>query len=392
MEMTQMAAPSRPGRIGLSRLLAAALAVTVAASGSATAASWRSCNGTPVRPESIPMAFVVNGCSTGDNGTPRGRSVVNALGEVSGYAPLGMWGAWDEGACRIEHGDGQSDVAVVPASGTDGMPGLTVKQYDGCTFSWEEEHIEESDVMARSDLNFDEPDQSVVATASSDVGLGRAVMLHEMVHGVGLEHTGNFAIMRNGMGARVPWVGGIFGGFGSGNSSHVKVTPDDLLGLRNLHGIPQDYPDLFVSAQRRIANSGGNLIVNTDTNAAGVPIGAPQQLCPGDNLSLTTTVGNLSQFSRGTDMRIYADITTNCTSLDGVGTELSYWGVSVGGYSTSTFTIDQAIPASIPRNVVLRVYTAINVLEGPAGERRAYDDCARSAAGIIVPSPAVCGR
>jgi hypothetical protein len=369
-----------------------ALPLMLAGAEIAASASWKTCNGTPVRPKDIPISFVVNGCSTGDNGTPRGRSVVNALGEVSGYAPLGQWGAWDDGACRIKHGDGRSDVAIVSASGTDGNPGLTIKQYDGCTFSWEEEHIEESDVMARADLNFDEPDHSFVATVSSDVGLGRAVMLHEMVHGVGLEHSGNFAIMRNGMNARVPYVGGIFGGFGSGNSSHVKLTHDDLLGLRNLHGIPQDYPNLFVSAQQRNTNGGANVIINTDTNAAGVPINSPQRLCPGDNLSLVTTVGNLSQFSRSSDLRIYADVTGNCTSLDKVGTELSYWGVSVAGYATKTFNIDQTIPASIPRGVPLRIYSAINVLETPAGERRAYDDCARSAATIIVPQPAVCGR
>jgi hypothetical protein len=91
-------------------------------------------------------------------------------------------------------------------------------------------------------------------------------------------------------------------------------------------------------------------------------------------------------------LRIYADAVGNCTSLDGVGTELSYWSVSVGGYATKTFTIDQTIPAAIPRDTPLRIYSAINVLESPAGERRAYDDCARSAAAIIVPQPADWGR
>lgn len=34
----------------------------------------------------------------------------------------------------------------------------------------------------------------------------------------------------------------------------------------------------------------------------------------------------------------------------------------------------------------------VNRLEGLADERRAYDECPRSAAGIIVPPPAICGR
>ena len=64
-------------------------------------AAWKTCNGKPVRPENIPLAFVVNGCSTGDNGTPRGRSVMVALGELGEYAPLGKLGSWPIGPCRI---------------------------------------------------------------------------------------------------------------------------------------------------------------------------------------------------------------------------------------------------------------------------------------------------
>ena len=136
----------------------------------------------------------------------------------SGSGAAGQWGP-----AAFTHDDGQSDIAIVGPSGTDGNPGLTVTQNDGCNFSWEEEHIEESDVMARANLNFTEPDHSFVAVSSANVGLGRAVVVHEAGHAVGLEHSSNFAIMRNGMNARVPYIGGIFGGFGSGGLEPCEV-------------------------------------------------------------------------------------------------------------------------------------------------------------------------
>ena len=53
--------------------------------------------------ENIPLAFVVNGCSTGDNGTPRGRSVIVALSELGEYAPLGKLGSWPIGSPAAHH-------------------------------------------------------------------------------------------------------------------------------------------------------------------------------------------------------------------------------------------------------------------------------------------------
>jgi hypothetical protein len=85
---------------------------------------------------------MINGCSVPDTGSVSGRAVVNAVSEVGLYAPLGRWaGTTATNNCSITHDDGQSDIAYVAAGSIDGNLGLTITQTDGCTFSWEEEHI-----------------------------------------------------------------------------------------------------------------------------------------------------------------------------------------------------------------------------------------------------------
>jgi hypothetical protein len=295
----------------------------------------------------------------------------------------------------MDHDNDDWDVGVTSAATIDGNLGLTLKRYSSCFWSWDESEIESADVMVQSVLDFGEPDESNVGTSSTARGMGRGVMLHEMGHAVGLEHSSAFAMMRDGMGRRIPWTGSIYE-----NASKVALAPDDVLGLRNLNGIPQDYPNLFVSAQFRDTRNGADVIRNAGTDpATGNALAAVEDRCPGDQLSFYVTVGNHSQFSRQADYRVYADVlgpggkAAACTPLDGVGTELYRGWVRPIGYSAYTFALTVTVPGSAPRGVPLAVYAALDPLNAlyPT-EKKGYDNCARYGFQLRVKSVATCGR
>jgi hypothetical protein len=183
----------------------------------------------------------------------------------------------------------------------------------------------------------------------------------------------------------------VYGGGSSGNAGHVLYTPDDVFGLRNLDRLPLNYPNMYVSAQWWDLANNGNIVRNTDTNqATDQTLASPVLLCPGGTVSMMITAANQAAFSRNTVLRVYADVPGSCTSLDGVGTELARFNVTVNGYSTFSFPVTLTIPDGIPRGTPLRIYSAINVQGVPSDEMRAYDDCARSAATIVVRAPFVC--
>jgi len=332
----------------------------------ALAAAWSVCDGVAVKPKYQPMGIFWDLCSMPD-GSPAQRAFFSAMYEVRNYThSLGFGGGYKRihnGQCLIEHDNDRSDTALVNRADIDGALGLTLIETD-C------EDIITADVMVAADLNFARADESrVIRQAPAGTTVGALVILHEVGHALGLEHSSSFAVMRNGLSARAPFVG--MSPDSGGLSS--ELTGDDVFGISRIYGFTPTYRNIYVSSQ----TLRGNGLIDNNVNPLNGDLvwSDPLMACPGNVVNFLATVGNNSTTVESFDLSVYLDPDVNAYP-HGLADALSTVSVSMG-QGTSSFPMQFTVPASLAANKTYHVF--VGTPNSLLTDRKGYDNSARSA-------------
>ena len=335
-------------------------------------ANWSACNDKPVRVKYPPMNISWDLCSMPEE-SAQFRAFSSALRETRNYVGALGFGAGFKriinGRCVIEHDNNRSDVAMVNRADIDGKLGLTITELDGCTWSWSEEFIVTADVMTAADLGYTRINEAAVFRSyPNGSNIGALVVLHELGHALGLDHSSEFAVLRDGP-TRVPLVGMSPGSGGLGN----ELMPDDVYGISRIYGFTPSYRNVFVSSQMMYL--GALEDNNRNSTLVGTQHPDPLQVCAGNKISFYATVGNNSTTRESFRATAYIDKDPNVYVFPAG----PVWNISMG-QGIYTFPIYFMVPTDLPVGVPYYAYVAIS---SELWDRKGYDNAARSRLRIV---------
>lgn len=304
--------------------LAMALGVVALSSTAALGYVYDTCNDTPVRRESNSASYQVMRCSIPE-GSQRAADVIYSFDQWN--AVYGMWDvfSWNWGTTdcvSIDHANGTNEIYFGVASEMDGAVGVTYVRYDSCFWWFDTRHIVEADIAfdAGQMAEWGNPPCNTYRPFGS-----RTTMIHEMGHGLGLEHYDDV------MNLMMTWDGE---GKYCGNFA-IEPHPDDAAGGRFLYNSGNHSTDIGASEHRLVGPN--NVELNT---APGT-----QMLCPRDEYTFNWSVGNM-----GTEGVMY-NVAWYLSTDNIISTSDIYVGSNSGAYESAngfnTWSRTITIPSSV---------------------------------------------
>ena len=294
------------------------VAVSFAAPSAARAATWRTCNGSPVIWRGGTDVHR-NRCSIADGGLANsaywnGLDAWNRLaGAVTGFF---VNGASD---CSISHGDGENEVGLVDRTTIDGANGLTILQLGPCFLG--SNSIDEGDVMIANDLPFTWVWGNFLGTT------GRSTFVHEFGHFFGFNHDDTHAVMRTTPPHLV-----------TGGAEPSTNWPRDTIGVSSVYGFLTSRPNLIISS---LGLSAGNLVQRLDPsiNVA---------ICRGATRTTRVYVGNSGNVASGTyTLRVRLSPLAPPGGYTSGSTVVATFSHAIGAFGEGTFDLPFTVPAGL---------------------------------------------
>ncbi len=299
-------------------LTLACLLTALGAAGGAEAASWRTCNGSPVKWRDT-VNLHRNRCSIADTGNVNSAywNGVRQWDRLSTVVDGFFMNATSD--CSIGHGDGQNEVGLVNRSAIDGSNGLTILQLGLCFIGSND--IDEADVMIANDLSFNAQWGNFLGTT------GRSTFVHEFGHFFGFLHEDVHAVMRTTPPHLV-----------TGGGEPSTVWPSDTIGMRAVYGFSTSRPNLLPSALGPVAGSVQRLDPATTVT-----------VCRGASRTTRVYLGNSGNGASGTyRLRVRLSTTAPQSGYSQSSNVAATFTHSLPALTQGTYDLPFRVPSSLP--------------------------------------------
>jgi hypothetical protein len=297
---------------------AIAIASVCAMAGAAEAASWQTCNGSPVIWRGT-VNIHRNRCSIADTGIVN-SAYWNGMRQWDRLSTV-VDGTFvnDASDCSIGHGDGENEVGLVNRTVIDGANGMTILQLGVCFIGSND--IDEADVMIANDLDFTPQPGDFRGTT------GRSTFVHEFGHFFGFLHDDVHAVLRTTPPHLI-----------TGGLEPSTVWPSDTIGMNSVYGFSTTRPNLLPSALGVVGAS-----VQTLDPATTVT------MCRGSSGTTRVFLANSGNSGSGTySLRIRLSTTAPMGGYSQSTTVASSFTHSLGAFSQGTFDLPFTVPSSLP--------------------------------------------